>query len=690
MARSGSHTRRKPRSRPRGVLDVRMAGYGFVKTAEGEFFVPASKMAGAFDGDLVEVAPIGTPNRRWSGRRGFSAADEASRRPSARVVRVVDRAHDTIVGRYELAEPFGVVVPEDPRIKHDIFTMRAESPNVPDGAIVRVRISTFPTRNTAATGVVEEVIGTDCDDVLVDLVVARHKLETAFSEASFAEAAAASVDLEGAFAEGYRDLRDRLIVTIDPVDARDFDDALSLVPLVDSRARWRLGIHIADVSHYVSWGSSIDLDARRRATSVYLADRVIPMLPEALSNEICSLKPGAPRRAMTVDLVLDGDAKVLSVDIYPSVIESKRRFSYDEVQEVLSGSKRAGAIADERTTDLLKGLSVIAKRLAAARAERGGLDFSTSEAKVCLGEDGEPLGIELRRRTDATELVEEAMILANEEVATYLENRHRPGIFRVHEQPASDSLAGLVPVFQEFDWWVGIDENLFVAGNPQALQSVLAASEGRPESELVSMLLLRAQKRALYKPVCEGHYGLALARYAHFTSPIRRYPDLVVHRMLKAQLFGEPSDYREQRDALPWLAEHSSEMERVADAAARESQECKIIEYLKRDVGRTCSAIISGVTAHGVYARLDDSGAEGFLPVRELGNDYFALDPVRRCLEGTDTGKRYRLGQRLAVIIHAAEPRTRLLELRLAKRERHAKNAARGGKKHRQRGCADA
>lgn len=690
MARSGSHARRKPRSNPRGVLDVRSAGFGFVKTAEGEFFVPASRMGGAFDGDLVEVAPLGARSGSGSARRGKGAGEGAGlqQRPEARVVRVIDRAHDTIVGRYEVAEPFGVVVPEDPRITHDIFTMRSDAPQVPDGSIVRVRITTFPGRNTAATGVIEEVIGTADDDVLVDLIVARHKIETAFSDAALAEAAAAAVDVEGALAEGYRDLRDRLVVTVDPADARDFDDAVSLESLAtdagtgrpgaglgsrdasERRAAWRLGVHIADVSRYVPWGSSIDLDARRRATSVYLVDRVIPMLPEALSNDICSLRPGVPRLAMTVDLYLDDDAGILSIDAYPAVIESKRRFSYDEVQTILEGEASSGSDPiDARIDAMLGRLSRLAKKRAAARTVRGGLDFETTEAKVRLDADGAPVGVDLRRKTDATELIEESMILGNETVATFLENRHRPGIFRVHEQPSPDALAGLVPVFQEFPWWADIDADRFVAGDPSALQDVLAVSAGRAEGELVSMLVLRAQKRAVYKPACEGHYGLALGRYAHFTSPIRRYPDLVIHRMLKAALCGEPDDYREQVEALPWLSEHSSEMERIADAAARESQECKIIELLTRDVGRTFSAVVSGVVSSGLYARLDTT-AEGFLPARALGDDYFAFDPVRRCLEGVDTGRRFRLGQRIAVVLHAAEPRTRTLEFRLAKSER--------------------
>ena len=734
MPRSRAHTRRAPQSRPTGVLSVRASGFGFVKTAEGEFFVPAAKMGGAFDGDLVEVAPLPAAGKGRARRGGADGPGPASAAgaPAARVVRVIDRAHDTVIGRYEVAEPFGVVVPEDPRIAHDIFTMRADNPHIPDGAIVRVRITAFPTRNTAATGVVEEVIGRDGDeDVLVDLIVARHKLETAFSEAALAEAAAAKLDEAGALAEGYRDLRDRFTLTIDPADARDFDDALSIefLPTCESAAgfgnvqslgspdshgqsaglsgsrgaaprseaeqvpeggtrfvdapesgrsmqdrtcgaRWRLGVHIADVSHYVPWNSSLDLDARRRATSVYLVDRVIPMLPEVLSGDLCSLMPGAVRRAMTVDMYLDDEARVLSCDFYPSLIRSNARLSYDEVQTVLDAEGSHADVADQTGfgEDLvwrLRELSRIAKALAAARERAGGIDFASAEAKVRLDGEGHPLAIDVRRKTEATSLVEEAMILANNTVARHLCERGFPSLYRVHEKPAPENLAALVPVLQEFDWFSAIDAAAFTAGSQHAVQAVLAASAGRPEAELVSSLVLRAMKRAVYRPSCEGHYGLSLAAYTHFTSPIRRYPDLVVHRMLKAQLTRRPGDFDQQVANLAWIAEHSSDAERVAEAAARESQETKIIEFHQRSIGQTFSAVVSGVATYGLYVRLDDT-AEGLVPVRRLGDEYFAYDPVRHTLSGQDTGRLFRLGQRVAVVLEAADPRTRRLDFRLA------------------------
>lgn len=316
MPRSKNHTRRVARSRPRGIMQLNPEGYGFVRTSEGEFFVPHAKLGGAFDGDLVEVAPLPANASKGRSHEGFGGG-RYGHKPAARVVSVIERAHEVVVGRFEAAEPFGVVVPLDPHIPYDIFTQLSEAPDVEDGAIVRVRIAQFPSRNSAATGHIEEVLEhVDGLDEGVDAVVARHKFETAFSDAALAEARGASIDEVGALASGYRDLRERFVFTIDPDDARDFDDALSIEQVEDQgRLLWRIGVHIADVSHYVEWGSALDLVARRRATSVYLVDRVIPMIPEELSCGLCSLALGEVRRSMTVELYVDERAQLARYEI---------------------------------------------------------------------------------------------------------------------------------------------------------------------------------------------------------------------------------------------------------------------------------------------------------------------------------------------------------------------------------------
>lgn len=680
MPRSKNHTRRVARSRPRGIMQLNPEGYGFVRTSEGEFFVPHAKLGGAFDGDLVEVAPLPANASKGRSHEGFGGGRYAHK-PAARVVSVVERAHEVVVGRFEAAEPFGVVMPLDPHIPYDIFTQLSEAPDVEDGAIVRVRIAQFPSRNSAATGHIEEVLEhVDGLDEGVDAVVARHKFETTFSDAALAEAHGASIDEVGALASGYRDLRERFIFTIDPDDARDFDDALSIEQVEDQgRLLWRIGVHIADVSHYVEWGSALDLAARRRATSVYLVDRVIPMIPEELSCGLCSLAPGEVRRSMTVDLYVNERAQLARYEIYPALIRSNARLTYGEALEMLGGEGEDEVAAGEgvgyaphsqgqRETSLRKRLlqlSRLASLRHAQRERKGGIDFDQPEARVKLDEAGRPQGVELRRKNAATSLVEEMMIWANEVVAEHLSRAKFPCVYRVHEAPDLEGLAQLVPIFEEFPWFGKIDPVGFFTGSQHALRQAVSASRGRAEGDLVSSLVLRSMKRAVYREKNCGHYGLASATYCHFTSPIRRYPDLMVHRMLKAELFGRPERFDQMTTNLGWICEHSSGMEREADDAQRESEELKLAEYLQRFVGQSFSAIVSGVSQGGLYARLENT-AEGFIPVRTLGDDYFSFDAAHYTLTGEETGARYRLGQRIAVVLFAVDPRVPQIDLRLA------------------------
>lgn len=679
MPRSKNHTRRVARSRPRGIMQLNPEGYGFVRTSEGEFFVPHAKLGGAFDGDLVEVSPLPANASKGRSHEGFGGG-RYGHKPAARVASVIERAHEVVVGRFEATEPLGVVVPLDPHIPYDIFTQLSEAPDVEDGAIVRVRIAQFPSRNSAATGHIEEVLEhVDGLDEGVDAVVARHKFETTFSDAALAEAHGVSIDEVGALASGYRDLRERFVFTIDPDDARDFDDALSIEQVEDQgRLLWRIGVHIADVSHYVEWGSALDLAARRRATSVYLVDRVIPMIPEELSCGLCSLAPGEVRRSMTVDLYVNERAQLARYEIYPALICSNARLTYGEALEMLEGecepaATEGGKHAQGQRETLIQPRLLQLSRLAslrhAQRERKGGIDFGQPEARVRLDEAGRPQGVELRRKNAATSLVEEMMIWANEVVAEHLSRAKFPCVYRVHEAPDLEGLARLVSIFEEFPWFGKIDPVGFFTGSQHALQQAVSASRGRAEGELVSSLVLRSMKRAVYREKNCGHYGLASATYCHFTSPIRRYPDLMVHRMLKAELFGRPEKFDQMTTNLGWICEHSSGMEREADDAQRESEELKLAEYLQRFVGQSFSAIVSGVSQGGLYARLENT-AEGFIPVRTLGDDYFSFDAARYTLTGEETGARYRLGQRIAVVLFAVDPRVPQINLRLAQGSR--------------------
>lgn len=649
-----------------------------MKTAEGEYFIPASKLYGAFPGDLVEVA-------RVSGARDRGRATSTTRKPTGRVVKIISRGTDRVIGRYEVAEPFGVVIPVDHRIPYDIFTFRKDDPTIEDGSLVEVEIVEFPSRNSAATGRVTRVIGKgETSDLEIDLIIAQHKLETEFSDQALEEVAACSLDVVSALESGYRDLRDRFIFTIDPVDARDYDDALSVEREGDLI---HLGVHIADVSGYVPFDSALDYDARRRGCSVYLVDRVIPMLPEALSNKLCSLVPAEDRLAVTVDVTLRAsDAQVVSYDIFPSIINSKARLSYDQAQALIEVPESAsqaevieafeeheapfGAISlDHETIQALAQKIACAKqlsdRLYAKRFAAGCMEFNRVEARAILDANNDPIGIRYRRRTDATKLIEEAMILANHLVAQWLTERSMPCIYRTHAAPGRDALFSLYEILQEFDAYKALDKTLFCAGNPHVLQQLLAIPVDEQTHELVSMLLLRSMKQALYSTTETGHYGLALEHYCHFTSPIRRYPDLMVHRMVKEALFSRSETFEAEKHSSAWIAEHSSEMERVAAKAEMQSQLVKLIEYLQGFVGERFETIIYNVSTFGVVLRMENT-VQGFLPIEELGDEYFSYNPERGVLTGSDTGRTYRIGQKLEVILADADWRSRQVLFKMA------------------------
>ena len=667
MPRVKHSTRGHAHRNPEGTLQVAAGGYGFVETPEGEFFVPASKMGGAFDGDIVEVKPVSVNYDRPQPRKEHNAV---GKKPTARVVGIVERAHHTVVGRYEVAEPFGVVIPEDSRIQHDIFTMHADNPGVRDGDLVRVRIVQYPARNMAATGVVEAVLGrAQTRGLEVDAIAAAHNLRMEFPPEALADAGEARVDAQAALRDSYVDLRDRCVFTIDPADARDFDDALSF-DAVDGG--YRLGVHIADVSWYVRPGSAVDAEARLRATSVYLVDRVVPMIPEALSNGVCSLAPGEDRRCLTVDAVLDEAGDVLSCSFYPAVMRSCARLDYDQVQDLFDSlDEQGGERPTEKTraipadvVERLSGLRDLARTLKRKRLKAGALDLESSEVHVQLDDEGRPLGYSMRRSTEATELVEQCMVLANTLVAQRLQAAGEPAIYRVHEAPDPAALAMLVPLLQEFGYDSQVDLEAFAAGNTRAIQRVLDVSRGRREAELVSMLLLRSLKRAAYASECEPHYGLALEEYLHFTSPIRRYPDLIAHRALK-HLLGLPgAGAAFTASGLATLAEHSSAMERTADEAAYQSQMLKLIEYLAQFIGETFEGVVSKVATYGFFVRLDNT-ASGLVDLGSLGERY-SLDVRRQMLAGQDSGRILRLGQRVRVTLVAARPTARELDFELA------------------------
>jgi ribonuclease R len=614
-----------------GRITMTRRGYGFVQAPDGDFYVSARDTHGAMHGDTVAIRP--DVKRGGQGRSGV-------------VVRVQERAITSVVGRFERHGAMGVVVPADRRINHDIFIASAAVGDARTGDIVVAAITAYPSKTQSAQGVVTEVVGHEGDPgIALEVIIREHGLRTEFPDEALTQAEAIELDVAQALSSEStrKDIRDRFTFTVDPADARDFDDAIS-IEHVDGLVR--LGVHIADVSHYVPWDSAIDEEARLRTTSVYLVDRVLPMLPEKLSNEVCSLNPGEDRLSFSVDMYLDRDAVVQRYELYPSAMRSDRRFNYGQVQRMLDDAE---PFPDTPSETAIRDFARVAARIGERRIARGGLDFETVEAKVRLAEDGTPLEVLIRERTQATNMIEEAMILANEVVARHMRDAKTPMVYRIHEDPDPDALGHVAVVLKEFDYPI---KDIHGA-SPATFQRIIAFAHTRPEKRLINSLLLRALERARYVDYLGGHFGLASEAYCHFTSPIRRYPDLIVHRLLRAQLAG-----RLERDPdvvgmvpeLEWLAEHSSAMEREAAMAEDDSVRYKLCELMADHVGEVFTATVTGVANYGLFVQLENT-AEGLVHVDSMGGGGFRYDPQRFMLQGEGTGKgsSYRLGQMVRV-----------------------------------------
>ena len=636
-----------------GVISVSRKGYAFVDTSEGQFFVLQSHQKGAMDGDMVEVVRLRSLEaRRQQQMRGRGEqevsrnAGETKRGMLGGVRRVLQRAHTTLVGTLHYEGGLGAVTPHDERIHHDIFLdpSAARAMKAKDGDIVLVRITNYPGKLESAAGYIEEVVGREGDRSLgIEVIIREHGFETVFSAGALKEAERlVELDFDSTKERlTRRDLRDRFVFTIDPADARDFDDALS-IDFIDGQMR--LGVHIADVSAYVPWDSAIDLDARRRATSVYLPDRVIPMLPLRLSEQLCSLRPGEDKATFSVDMLIDPNGSVISSEFYPSIIRSSRRLSYDEALEMLEAAPGTDDIEepDLLVRDKLLALRKLSRKLTRRRLQRGAIEFDGVEAKVALDGEAVPICVDLRTKNDATTIVEEAMILANEQVAFFMLTLSFPMVYRIHDEPYPAALEELLPVLQEFGY--------ATSGAPQTsreIQAILDAAFGRPEHYLISTLLLRAMKRARYAPFFSTHFGLASLSYTHFTAPIRRYPDLMAHRLLRYQLSGEtpPASLLGQLD---WICEHASDREREAEAASYEATALKLCEFLEPRIGQCFHGVVVSLNSSGFYVREDTTTAEGFVD-RDTLPTGFVFEKGAFRYHDPDTGKTYRLGQPIRV-----------------------------------------
>lgn len=657
-----------------------------VETAEGVYRLGPRSMRGAMPGDRVYVSL----HRDKGGAR------------RAVVEHVIDRAVAAIVGVFEPAGPLGAVRPLDARIKQDFFVLPADdSPRrlgVEPGDIVSARIVDYPSRTESGVVTLERRIGDANEPSLgIECIMARYGLVDGYPQAAVDEAASLAVDVEGALADPLRrDIRDRFAITIDPVDARDFDDAISVARTV--RGGWMLGVHIADVSHYVGWESAIDLEARRRSTSVYLADRVLPMLPERLCNDLCSLRPDEDRLAFTVDIELDAQGRVRMYEPYPSVIRSRVRMDYGAADALLREGDPDGAALDAAArgraelaveaarangVDLrafLRNADALARVRREIRRKRGSIDFDTPEVHVLLDEAGMPVDIVTRERTAATSLVEEAMLLANECVAEFLADRDLVSAYRVHEDPSPDSLASAAKTLTELGAVEGGLAAGIMLGDPRAINAAVEDAAGTAFAPQVNALLLRAQQRAVYKSHNEGHYALGARAYCHFTSPIRRYPDLVAHRVLKVALAKHELGKKEAAaraprltgkgpqalEAIcPQLCRQASDNERAADAAANASQKVKVAQFYAGRIGERDTGTVSWISDLGAFVRLDATGAEGLIRMNALGNEWWDFDDVRLELTGDSTGTKVGLGCRVVVEVASVNVLRGHLDLKL-------------------------
>ena len=657
-----------------------------VETAEGVYRLGSRSMREAMPGDRVYV----------SLHRGKGGARRAV------VEHVIDRAVAAIVGVFEPAGPLGAVRPLDARIKQDFFVLPADdSPRrlgVEPGDIVSARIVEYPSRTESGVVTLERRIGDANEPSLgIECVMARYGLVDGYPQAAVDEAVSLTVDVEGALADPLRrDIRDRFAITIDPVDARDFDDSISVARTV--RGGWMLGVHIADVSHYVGWESVIDLEARGRSTSVYLADRVLPMLPERLCNDLCSLRPDEDRLAFTVDIELDAQGHVRMYEPYPSVIRSRVRMDYGAADALLREGEPDGAALDvaarERAelaveaarangVDLrafLRNADALARARREIRRKRGSIDFDTPEVHVLLDEAGMPVDIVTRECTAATSLVEEAMLLANECVAEFLADRDLVSAYRVHEDPSPDSLASAAKTLTELGAVEGGLAAGIMLGDPRAINAAVEEAAGTAFAPQVNALLLRAQQRAVYKSHNEGHYALGARAYCHFTSPIRRYPDLIAHRVLKVALAKHELGKKEATaraprltgkgpqalEAIcPQLCRQASDNERAADAAANASQKVKVAQLYAGRIGERDTGTVSWISDLGAFVRLDATGAEGLIRMNALGAEWWDFDDVRLTLTGESTGTRVGLGCRVVVEVASVNVLRGHLDLKL-------------------------
>ncbi len=640
-----------------GRLSCHRDGYGFVTPEEGgdDIFVPARFLRENMHGDKVAV--------RVETDKGFGKLE-------GRIIRTLERGYSRIVGRFEASKNFGYVVPDEQRINHDIYIPPSAYGKAKSGQSVVVEITAYPAAHRNPEGRIVEVLGwPDDPEVEVKTILAKFELPNVFSSGALEEARAIPEVPKAADIRGRIDLRGNPTVTIDGETARDFDDAVSVKK--ENGDLVRLWVSIADVSHYVKEGSMLDMDAYVRGTSVYFPDRCIPMLPEQLSNGICSLNPHVDRLAMTAEMLFDSCGGMIESRFYPSVIRSGARLTYTLVRDMLENSSHGDSGKNVELEEHLLLMKELALRLMEKRRKRGSIDFDLPEPEIILDLQGQTEAILKAERNIAHRIIEEFMLAANEAVASYIESRDVPSLYRVHENPDPVKLKDFKEFIFNFGYEFPMKDDRV---NPGELQRILRQAEGRPEEKMVNGVLLRCMKQARYSMENLGHFGLASSCYTHFTSPIRRYPDLVVHRLLKAVLTGKLKKAGSEKleQTLPETAAHTSRRERVAMEAEREIVELKKLQFMKDKTGEEFDGFISGVTSFGFFVELMEYFVEGLVHVSTLRRDFYHYAEKQHSLVGENTGETFRIGDMVRVRIAQVSPEKKQIDFILATDEDRA------------------
>ncbi|MDE2997853.1 MAG: ribonuclease R [Gemmatimonadota bacterium] len=651
-----------------GLLSVNPDGFGFVRRDDGkpDVFVGPGGLRGALHGDRVVV--------RLSRRRGG--------KPEGEISRVLERGARSIVGIYRAGTRFSFVEPDDPRIPRDLHVSSEDAGGARDGQLVVARLRPWLPGHADPQGEVVEVLGQPGDPGIDTLsIIKEYDLPIEFPSHVLAAAEAFPDRIPHAETHDRLDLRDLHCVTIDPEDARDHDDAVSLEDRPEGG--YRLGVHIADVDHYVREGGPLDHEAMARGTSVYLADRAIPMLPERLSGNLCSLLPDEDRLAVSVLIDLDANGRPMESRIAPSVVRSRARLSYRQAQRLLNGS---GSSHPAPHAAVLRKMDVLRRRIAGRRMKRGAIDFNIAEPRIVVDGAGRVTEIRKSERLDSHRIIEEFMLLANETVARRLRDRNLPVLYRIHEKPDAQKLAEFADTAAAFGMRFPRRDRITAAD----IQKFLAAVEGKRFGQVLNARLLQSMKKAVYSPDNVGHFGLACDTYTHFTSPIRRYPDLMVHRLLKEAAGLTEERKNALRERLPLLGDVVTGRESVAQEAERASVKVKQIRFLEDRVGDAFDAVIVGVRSIGFFAELNDFLIDGLVRVSTIGDDYYVYHEREGALIGQRSGRRFRLGDPVVVQLVRADRRFRRLDFLLmeggSKAERGRSDRRKNGRRRRRRG----